>query len=202
MLTVYHAPQTRSGGILWLLEELGADYAIEFLDVQSETGAPESYRAIQPSKKVPAIVHDGAAIHERAAICIYLCDLHPQAALAPAVGDPGRGRYLTWLVYADAVMDPVIGAKFAGWQYDKRGVSFGAFDDMVAYLDRTLSASPYVAGDRFTAADILVTGGLGFAVNVTKLVPALPSITSYLQRATARPALLRARAKGQKPGAG
>jgi glutathione S-transferase len=199
MLTVYHAPQTRSGGIIWLLEELGAPYAIEFVDVQSESGAPESYRAIQPSKKVPAIVHDGIAVHERAAICIYLCDLYPAAGLAPAIGDPRRGRYLTWLVYADAVIDPVIGARFSNWQYDKRGVSFGSFDDMVANLDRTLSASPYVAGDAFTAADILVTGGLGFAVNVTKLVPALPSITSYLQRTMSRDALRRARAKGQKP---
>jgi glutathione S-transferase len=199
MLTVYHAPQTRSGGILWLLEELGAPYEIAFVDVQSETGAPESYRAIHPNKKVPALVHDGVPIHERAAICIYLCDLYPQAGLCPPIGDMRRGRCLTWLVYADAVMDPVIGAKFAGWQYDKRGVSFGAFDDMVSNLDRTMSATPYVAGDTFTAADVLVTGGLGFAVNVTKQVPALPSITSYLQRTMSRPALMRARIRGQKP---
>src|SRR5260221_13560814 len=115
ILTFYHCPRTRSGSVMWLLEELGVPFEVEIVDVLS--GAPESYKAIQPNGKVPAIVHDGVAVHERAAIFTYLCDAFPQAGLAPAVGDPRRGPYLSWLVYNDGVIDPVIGAKWQKLEY-------------------------------------------------------------------------------------
>ena len=194
MLTFYHCPGTRSGGIRWLLEELGAPYQLEIVKVQAEGGAPESYRAIQPSKKVPAIVHDGVAVHERSAITIYLCDAFPEAGLAPPVGDPRRGPYLSWLVYNDAVFDPVLAARFAGWTYDKRGVSFGAFDDMVAHLQRTLEARPFLTGATFTAADLLLAGGLNFAVRMQKALPETPAIAGFLDRTVGRPSFARAMA--------
>jgi glutathione S-transferase len=197
MLTLYHAPQTRSGSILWLLEELGVSYDLKFVDIYAEGGAPEEYRSIHPNKKVPAIVHDGLAITERAAICIYLADAFPQAGLAPSIGDPRRGPYLSWLVYNDGVIDPVLGAKFLGWQYDKKGVSFGAFEDMANHLERTLSRTPYLTGDTFTAADLLVAGGVNIAVRFTKLLPESPAIVGFLGRTLGREALRRAIARGR-----
>ena len=161
----------------------------------AEGGAPESYRAIQPNKKVPAIVHDGVAVHERAAIFIYLCDAFPDRGLAPPIGDPRRGPHLSWLVYNDAVIDPVLGAKFMGWTYDKRGVSFGAFEDMQRNLETTLARTPYLVGDSFTAADILVGGAINVAVNVLKTLPGSPVLEAYLRRTVARPAFARALAK-------
>jgi glutathione S-transferase len=195
MLTFYHCPGTRSGGVHWLLEELGVPFETEIVRVTADGGAPEGYRAIQPNKKVPAIVHDGVRVHERAAICIYLCDAFPAANLAPPVGDPRRGPYLSWLVYNDGVLDPVLAARFGGWTYEPRGVSFGSFDDMVANLNATLEKTPYLTGDSFTAADLLICGGLNFAVNVTKAIPATPAITDFLRRCMARPAFARAVAK-------
>ena len=199
MLTFYHCPGTRSGSVHWLLEELGAPFETEIVPVQAEGGAPESYRAIQPNKKVPAIVHDGVRVHERAAIFIYLCDAFPAAGLAPPTGDPRRGPYLSWLVYNDAVLDPVLAAKFGGWEYDKRGVSFGAFDDMVSNLTTTLEAAPYLTGEAFTAADLLLCGGLNFAVNVTNAIPATPTITDFLRRCMSRPAFARTVARDRAP---
>src|SRR6185312_4774003 len=157
----------------------------------SEAGAPESYRAIQPNKKVPAVVHDGVRIHERAAIFAYLCDAFPAAGLAPPIGDPRRGPYLSWLVYNDAVLDPVIAAKLGGWRYETRGVSFGAFDDMVANLKSTLQTTPYLTGEAFTAADLLLCGGLNFAVNSAKAIAATPPLDDFLQRCMGRPAFAR-----------
>jgi len=106
MLKFYHAPWSRSSNVLWLMEELGVPYEIEQVDIRA--GVPESYRAIQPNKKVPAISHDGVIITERAAISIYLADAFPQAGLAPKIGDKDRAAYLTWLVYADSVFDPAV----------------------------------------------------------------------------------------------
>jgi len=197
MLTLYHAPQSRSGSIVWLLEELGASYELKFVDIGGAGGAPEEYRAIHPHKKVPAVVHDGVTITERAAICAYLADVFPGAGLAPPIGDRRRGPYLSWLVYNDAVIDPVLGAKFLGWQYDKRGVSFGAFDDMVENLERTLLRTPYLTGDDFTAADLLVAGDVNIAVRFTKLIPATPAISGFLTRTQSREAFKRAMVKGR-----
>ncbi|MFI4935306.1 MAG: glutathione S-transferase family protein [Caulobacterales bacterium] len=195
MLTFYHAPGTRSGSVLWLLEELDVPYELEIVDIRAEGGAPESYRQIQPNKKVPAIVHDGVAVHERAAIFAYLADAFPEAGLAPPIGDPRRGPYLSWLVYNDAVIDPVLAARFGGWQYQNLGVSFGGFDDMVRYLDATLAKAPYLTGGTFTAADLLVGGAVNFAVNFTKAIPETPAIAGFLQRTVGRPAFARAMAK-------
>ena len=200
MLTFYHCPQTRSGSVMWLLEELGVPFDLQIVDIRADGGAPESYRAIQPNKKVPAIVHDGVAVHERAAIFAYLCDAFPAAGLAPPIGDPRRGPYLSWLVYNDAVIDPVIGAKFAGWEYDKMGVSYGTFDDMVRNLEGVLSKSPYLTGDSFTAADMLVGGAVNFAVNVFKLMPATPALSGFIGRVMGRPSYARAMARDSGAG--
>ena len=85
MLTLYHAPQSRSSRILWLLEELGADYELVITDIprQDGSGAADP-RNPHPDKKVPALVHDGALITESIAIVQYLADLYPKAGLAPA----------------------------------------------------------------------------------------------------------------------
>jgi glutathione S-transferase len=195
MLTFYHAPGTRSGSTRWLLEELGVPYELEIVDVRSDAGAPEDYRQIQPNRKVPAIVHDGVAVHERAAIFAYLCDVFPESGLAPAIGDARRGPYLSWLVYNDAVIDPVLAARFGGWQYDKRGVSFGLFDDMVRHLEATLSKTLFLTGETFTAADLLVSGGINFAVRIQKVVPETPALAGFLSRTVGRESFARAMAK-------
>ncbi len=134
MLKFYHAPWSRSSTIFWLLEELGLEYEMELVDIRGEGGAPEEYRKIQPNKKVPAIVHDGKVVTERAAITIYLGDVFPEKGLAPAIGDPDRAAYISTLVYHDAVFDPVVCAKVKGLSYVSNDYPFGLYEDMVAYL--------------------------------------------------------------------
>lgn len=195
MLTFHHAPWSRSSSILWLLEELEVDYTMDLVDIRAEGGVPESYRRIQPNKKVPAIVHDGVVVTERAAITTYLADAFPQAALAPAIGDPERGPYLTMLVYCDAVLDPAVAARAHGLHYEGNDYSFGLFDDMVAYLDRVLTERPYAAGARFTAADTQLASSIHYTMTMMKVLPERPAFTAYLERIAARPAFGRAQAK-------
>lgn len=195
MLKLYHAPWSRGSAMLWLLEELGVDYELVEIDIRAEDGVPESYRAIQPNKKVPAIELDGVVVTERAAITIFLADRFPAAGLAPAISDPDRGTYLTMLVYNDAVLDPCISARAHGLEYVGNDYSFGVFDDMVAYLDRVLGDRPYAAGDRFTAADIQLASSIAFTMNQLKVLPEKPVFVDYLGRVLDRPANKRAEAK-------
>lgn len=195
MLKFYCTPWSRASTVFWLLEELGQPYEIEIVDIRAPGGVPETYRAIQPNKKVPAIEHDGMIVTERAAICIYLADAFPEAGLAPAVGDKRRAAYLTRLVYCDSVFDPAIAARAHGLQYGGNDFSFGLFDDMVANIEKLLSSQPYAVGDNFTAADTQLAGGINFTMNILKVLPSLPVFRDYVTRATDRPAYQRYAAK-------
>ena len=195
MLKFYHSPWSRSSGVFWLLEELGQPYEIELVDIRAPSGVPEAYRDVQPNKKVPAIEHDGVIITERAAISVYLADRFSEAGLAPAIGDKARGPYLTMLVYCDSVFDPAISAKAQGWTYQSNNFSFGLFDDMVKYVEKKLTAHPYAAGDDFTAADTQLASGIGFTMNILKVLPALSVFTDYVARLSERPAYQRAQAR-------
>jgi glutathione S-transferase len=197
MITLYHAPRSRSSGTLWLLEELGEPYKVELTPIVYGSGqgttAPDSYRRIHPHKKVPAIDHDGAIVFESAAITAYLCDAFPKAKLAPPVGDKRRGPYFTWLAYYTGVMNPIVTARFRGW--DKEGpTGFGTFDDMEEFLGETLEAQPYVTGSEFTGADILIGGAVEFFKGVS-ILPARKAYDDYVERLAARPARQRALAK-------
>jgi glutathione S-transferase len=198
MLTLHHAPQSRSFAVLWLLEELGVDYAIEPVDIRGG-GVPQAYREIQPHGKVPAIVHDGIVVCERAAICQYLTEVFPGAGLAPVPGDPSRAPFLQMLAYADAVVDPCLAARAAGLEYAPADFSFGSFDDMLAHLRRTLSARTYAAGERFSAADTQIGTALFWGVELLKLVPDEPVLRDYLDRLTSRPGWQRAERRDASP---
>jgi glutathione S-transferase len=196
VITLYHAPRSRSSSILWLLEELGEPYRIAITPIVYGNGegnaAPEGYRRIHPHKKVPAIDHDGTIVFECAAIALYLADAFPQAGLAPSVGDKRRGPYVTWLAYWTGVMNPIITARFRGWDNDSP-TGFGTFEDMENHLAGTLESHPYIAGDSFTAADVLVGGALGYFSGT--LLPPRKSFDDYLARIADRPARQRALAK-------
>jgi len=195
MLKFYHCPWSRSSSIFWLLEELGQPYEMELIDVRMPGGPPEDYRAIQPSKKVPAIVHDGNIVTERAAIALYLGDAFPEANLAPAIGDKDRAAYLAAMVYCDSVLDPAVAARAHGLEYQSRDYSFGLFHDMVAYVERMLSRQPFAAGGRFTAADTQLASAIGFTMGIMKVLPEKPAFIDYLARISDRPAYQRVQAR-------
>lgn len=188
MLKFYHAPWSRSWSILWFLEELAVPYEMEIVDIRAPGGVPEAYRAIQPNKKVPAIIDDGVTVTERAAICIHLADKYADAGLALAIGDPDRAPYLTWLVYCDAVFDPAVAARAHGLAYKGNDYSFGTFDDMVGNVERHLATHDYAAGDRFTAADTQLGAAIAYTIGMMKVLPERPAFRDYLSRLEQRPA--------------
>ncbi len=192
MLRFHHAPWSRGSGVVWLLEELGTDYVLVHEDIRGKGGAPYAYRKIQPNKKVPAIEHDGTVVTERAAITLYLAETFPQAGLNVAPGDPDRARFLTWSVYTDSVFDPAISARAQGLVYKSNDYSFGLFEDLVANVERHLSAHDFAAGKRFTAADTQLASAVHFTMTVLNVLPKLPPFEAYLERVMNRPAYARA----------
>jgi len=194
MLTLYHAPLSRSSRIVWLLEELGANYALRITDIprMDGRGGPDPDNP-HPDKKVPALVDDGVLITESIAIVQYLADAFPNAQLAPRIGDPKRGPYLSWLAYYAGVIEPVLGLELAG--LSDNALMQRTFRDRAAMDRRILAAlesSPFVLGDTFCAADILVASMGHF---MRTMLPAGALVDAYLGRCGDRPALARAMAK-------
>ena len=193
MLKLYHSPQTRSSRMVWLLEEIGAPYEIEYLDIRAEGGAPESYRAIHPLKKVPALQHDGEIVTESAAICLYLSDAFPAAGLGPLAGQAGRGGYLSWLAYYAGVVEPALMVKAVGATgFSPLSAAWGDPELMIKRLEDTLAAGPYVLGERFTTVDILIGSTFQWA---GRLLPKTEAVEAYKARLMSRPAFRRSLAK-------
>ncbi|MDX2170535.1 MAG: glutathione S-transferase family protein [Deltaproteobacteria bacterium] len=194
MLTLFHAPRSRSSRIIWLLEELGASYTIAITDIPRQDGSGAADPANpHPDKKVPALLDDGELITESSAIVQYLTDRFPDAGLAPRIGEAQRGPYLTWLAYYAGVIEPVINFAVAG--VADNPMLQRTFRDRAA-MDRRILAGlapgPFLLGERFSGADILVAS-LGHFVR--HLLPAGAVVDAYLARCNARPALARALAR-------
>ena len=154
---LYYAPRTRASGVLTLLEELDVPYELRVLNFQLGEQRKPEYLAVNPLGKVPAIVHNGALVTELGAIFIYLADAFPQKGLAPAIGDALRGPYLRWLVFYGSAFEPAIVDRSMNREPAPASRSpYGDFDGVMALINAQLAQGPYLFGERFTAADILV----------------------------------------------
>ncbi len=155
-LTFYTNPMSRGRIARWMLEEVGAPYETVVLDYASSMKAAD-YLAINPMGKVPAIVHDGQVVTEGAAICAYLAEAFPEAGLAPIAAE--RAPYYRWLFYAAGPVEAAVTNKsldVVPTEDQQRMVGYGSFDTMLDTLEAAVSAHPFIAGDRFTAADVYV----------------------------------------------
>jgi glutathione S-transferase len=196
-ITFFHAPRTRSTGVLVLLEELGVPYTLEVLDQSKGEHLAPAYRAINPMGKVPALREGDATITEQVAIFIHLADLFPAAGLAPSIGDALRGPYLRWLVFYAACFEPAIVDRALGREPGRRAMSpYGEYDTVIEALSAALMPGPYLLGERLSAADILWGTALRWTT-AFKLVPERPEIRDYVRRIAARPAVERAGAKDE-----
>lgn len=194
-VTLHHSPNTRSTGALILLEELGADYALNVLNMKTGDQRQAPYLAINPMGKVPAIEHDGAIVTEQGAVFLYLADLYPEAGLAPPIGDPLRGPYLRWMVFYGSSFEPaLIDRAMKREPAPASNNPYGDYGTMLATLTDQLAKGPYLLGETFSAADVLWGTALGWTTRF-KLVPETPVILDYIARVGARPAVARARAK-------
>jgi glutathione S-transferase len=194
-VTLYHAPHSRSTGVLILLEELDAPYDLRVLNLKAGEQRQPAYLAVNPMGKVPALRHGDAVVTEQVAVYLYLADLFGRAGLAPPIGDPLRGAYLRWMVFYASCFEPAVVDRAAKHEPAAQTMSpYGDFDTMLGTVTAQLRRGPYLLGERFSAADLLWGTALGWTI-MFDLVPKLPELTDYVSRIASRPAVVRAQAK-------
>jgi glutathione S-transferase len=196
MLTLYHAVPSRSSIARWMLEEVGEPYEIKLLDLQKGENQTPDYLAVNPMGKVPAIDHDGVVVTEAAAICTYLADAFPQAGLNVPVGDKRRGLYLKWLFFGPSCVEPAITDRaFPRKEEARRStLGHGDYDTVIDVLAKGVARGPYLLGEQFSAADVIIGSGLRWGM-MFKMIPERPEFTAYVGRLNTRPAVKRAQDK-------
>lgn len=192
-LVFYTNPWSRGQIVRWMLEETGAPYRQVVLDYATTMKAPE-YLSINPMGKVPAITHGGQVVTECAAICAYLAEVFPQAQLAPTATE--RAAYLRWMFFGAGPLEAAVVNQALGVQVpaDKQGmVGYGNFERTMDTLASRLGDSPYLAGERFTAADVYVGSQVGWGL-MFGTMPKRPEFEDYAARLAQRDAFKAAKA--------
>lgn len=190
-LTFYTNPMSRGRIARWMLEEVGAEYDTVYLSY-GDTMKGADYLAINPMGKVPAIVHGNQTVTECAAICAYLAEAFQGADLAPKPEE--RGAYYRWLFFAAGPLEQAVTNKVNGFALDgdkAASSGYGSFELARDTLIKAVSASPYIAGNRFTAADVYVGSQVGWGLQFGT-IPASPELEAYRDRVYVRPAYQKA----------
>ena len=200
-MKLYYVPMTRAGRARWMLEELEVPYELHRLDVTTQENKGAAYRAIHPLGQVPALVDGDVTVFESLAVLLYLADKYPEKGLAPPVGSPLRGAYYTWSVYSMVTVERAVD------QVNQHTVRLPAaervpaaaeagrarFREAAEVVDRALDGRPYLIGDGFTAADLMMASVLGWG-RLMGMLGDQPRLEDYVKRHVSRPAAKRSRA--------
>ncbi len=192
-LVFYTNPMSRGRIVRWMLEEVGQPYRTEVLEYGTTMKAPE-YLAINPMGKVPAIKHGNVVVTEGAAICAYLADAFPQAGLAPA-NLKDRAAYYRWMFFAAGPVEAASTNAAMGFVVPaerKATAGYGSLPEVVDALERAVKDREFIAGNRFSAADVYVGAQIGWGLQFGWLEKR-PAFEAYSGRLQSRPAAVRAR---------
>ena len=195
-MRLYHIRGTRSGRVLWLLEEIGAPYDITLM--QRGEQRSDEHRQRHPLGRVPVVEDDEGFLWESAALCLQIADLHSESGLIPPVGSHDRGLVYQWVLYAMAELEPAVVDAFSDTDaVAQRGRE--RFTANVVAAEQALEGKEFLVGGRFTVADLVVGGVLAFAAR-GGLVDDFPRAAAYADRLRERDAWKRAAEVG-KPAA-
>ena len=202
MLKLYHSNQSRSVRPRWLLEELGVPYEVVRLNIQAGEQKKPEYLKINPNGAVPALTDGDLALFESGAIVQYLADKFPEKRMAPPVGTPARGLYYQWIHYAMSGLEPPILTIFLHTVLRPEAQRVPMLvtearpqlSAALGVVEGALAGRPFILGNDFTAADVMVGSMLGWARMMSIIGDELKNVSDYVTRLSARPAFARATA--------
>ncbi len=189
-IQLYHNPHSRAVMIHALLEEIGCPYELKHMSYEDGSLRSPEFLALNPMGKIPTLTDGDVVVTEVTAITIYLCDKYKEPNdLAPAIDHPQRGEFLRWVAFQTSAMDAAMMQANTKIEIDRQQAGWGSVDLVVDVLKQRLSkADPYLLGDWFTGADVVVASTLGWAMNFG-MFPKDAELEAYVGRVMARPAM-------------
>ena len=192
-MRLYHVPGTRSNRVRWALEEAGAPYELVTMTREERQEPPHLER--HPLGRVP-VIHDGEGYaFESAGLCLQVADLNAASGLLPAVGTHDRALAYQWVFYGMLEMESGLAEKYIYGETNPERAAAGteSYRKAAAVIEQELAGKEYLVGGRFTIADLIVGGVLGFGAFLG-MNDGFPNVAAYLERLHARPAYQRAEA--------
>lgn len=199
MLKIYHAQGARSLRVLWLCEEMGVPYETAEASFMKPS---DEFKAVNPLRTVPAMKDGDVTMIESVAMMIYIMAKYGPTDLEVKPNEQGYGDYLQYLMFGEAGLaaygNPLVGTRFMAPDDQKENWTAGylkkAMLKRLEFVGERLAGKPFVAADRFTAADIsiaYIANGAKYA-GIDKDIPA--PVMSYIENLWQRPAYQRAAA--------
>lgn len=209
MITVYHLLNSRSERVIWLLEELGEPYELQVFAREPTGAAPAAYKALHPVGASPIVRDGGVTLVETGAILEHILHRYGRGRLAPAPMSDDYARFLQWMHFAEGSVAAAIFSEQLALAYaDPEGPRTplhqmwrGRSIRNMRYVEAELGERPYLAGEAFTAADIIMLSTFSQYERFTgRSLAESPNIQAYLARVQARPAYVRAMAVAHPAG--
>ncbi|WP_375290437.1 glutathione S-transferase family protein [Qipengyuania sp.] len=201
MITVHHLNNSRSQRVLWLLEELGADYEIAAYQRDATTNlAPPELKKAHPLGKSPLIEDDGLRVAESGAIIQYLCERHGGGGWLPDPVSEDHVRHLEWMQFGESsFFVPVMLKLYAGRLGDAAAPLMPRVDEQlaahIAFAEDNIGDNLHFVGDDWTAADVMMSFPAEIAL-MQGYGDKAPRLAKFVEAIHARPAWQRARERG------
>ena len=201
MITVHHLSTSRSERIVWLLEELGLEYKLDWFQREPNGAAPASMRQIHPIGKAPIITDGDTALAESGAIVEYIVRRHAGGRLGAEPQSPDYARYTYWMHFAEGSLMSLMLIALVLSRVPEANESpvkariTNRMTQMLAFVDGELAGRSYFVGDAFTAADVMMLFPFTTMRRYLEydLAP-YPNVQAYLARIELRPAYRKAMA--------
>lgn len=198
-MILHYCPKTRAFPVLWALEELGAQYQLNYINLSEGEQRSEGFRSINPMMKVPALEDGDTVVTETGAILLYLAEKMGSHELLPPIGEASRAPCLKWLFFVGSDLEPAMGERFQEWAPNPYYNGWGDFDRVESVIAAALARGPWLIGSQFTIADIYLAADLRIAESGNLISAGVQPYAGYFDQIRARPAFVRAVEIDERP---
>ncbi|ABD82236.1 glutathione S-transferase family protein [Saccharophagus degradans] len=160
MYKLFYYPRNASWAPHMVLKEMGVAFELELVDRKREQQKTMAYMQLNPTGRIPTLVDGDLVMHESAAICLHLCEKHPQAGLIPEVASPNRALFYQWLFYLNSTVQPELMVYFYPQKHTTsdntaaiKQAQEARVTDMFAFIDSKLEGKEYLVGSSLTVCD-------------------------------------------------
>ncbi|MEQ8860940.1 MAG: glutathione S-transferase family protein [Pseudomonadales bacterium] len=195
MLTLHHAPNSRAGRIVWLLEELGLDYELNRMEFHPKALKSDEHRARHPLGRVPVLEDGDVMLYESGAIVEYIIARHSDGKLRPAVESPLFPEYLQWFHYCEGMVMPPVNTVVVQTillpperrSEEALGQAKRLLTKALAPVNDALEGREYMIGD-LSGADFMIGHASFMSRRIGCVTDDMAHLHAYIDRLEARPA--------------
>ena len=200
MYTLYFSPGTASLAVHLALLEVGADYRLEKVDIETGAQRDPRYLQLNPNGVVPTLLIEGKPFYESASLLMTIADRHPQAGLAPAADSLERAAWNQWIMHLSNTVQVAFRLWFYPHEIDAapevqaltKAAAQSRIEAAWSRFDTQLRANgPYLMGEKFSAADLMLLMLMRWSRNMPKPATEWPALREFAAKLKARPSWAR-----------